>query len=174
MKFVVTLLAMILATSIGSGQKKHSARISKVQATKTVQEQFKGVAIKSSELENEEGKLVWSFDLEVDGAVKEVWVDANTGKVIKTEEESATKEKEEQVSEKAEKTALKKVPGDVVKSEVKKEKGKILYSFEIKTKGGKTVEADVDAETNKVVKIETEEDEKKEDGDGEEDDADHH
>ena len=174
MKLIVTILAMILAASIGLGQKKHSTKISKMQATRTVQEQFKGATIKSSELEKEEAKLVWSFDLKVDGAMKEVWVDANTGKVIKTEEESAAKEKEEQVSEKAEKAALKKVPGEIVKSEVKKEKGETIYSFEIKTKEGKTVEADVDAKTNKVVKIETEDDEKKEDGEGEEDDDDRH
>ena len=160
MTIIIAILVFTLTASVGFAQKKPHPKISKLQATKIVHEQFKDATIKSSELEKEEGNLVWSFDLNVNGATTEVWIDAKTGKVIKTEEETVAGEKEEQATEQAEKAALKKIPGDITKSEVKKEKGKTLYSFEIKTKGGETVEVDVDKKTNRVVKVETEEKEK--------------
>ncbi len=163
MKSLIALLVCMIVVSTSFAQKKNDAKITKEQATKVALEQFKDAVIQSSELEKEEGKLIWSFDLKVGETTKEVWVDAKTGKVIKAEEESAVKEKEEQVSDKAEKAALKKVPGEIVQKELKKEKGKTIYSFEIKTKDGKIVEVDVNAKTNKVMKIETEDSEKGED-----------
>jgi uncharacterized membrane protein YkoI len=160
MKSLIAVLAFLLIVTSSFAQTKKDAKITKEQATKVTLEQFKDATIQSSELEKEEGKLIWSFDLKVGEKTKEVWVDANTGKVIKTEEESSVKEKEEQVSDKAEKVALKKVPGEVIKKEVKKEKGKMIYSFEIKKKDGKIFEVEVDAKTNKVLKVEAEEAEK--------------
>jgi uncharacterized membrane protein YkoI len=160
MKTTIAILALMLIVSASFGQKKHKAKISKEEATKIVLETVKGGTIAGSELEKEEGKLVWSFDVKSDSVIKEVWVDAATGAVIKTETESARNEKEEQISEKTEKAALNRVPGEVLKKEMKTEKGKTIYSFEIKTKKGKTVEVDVNAKTNKVIKIETEEEKK--------------
>jgi uncharacterized membrane protein YkoI len=161
MKYFIIVLLCTFVVSTGFAQKKSNAKITKEQATKTVLEQFKDATIQESELEKEGGKLIWSFDLKVGNAIKEVWVDAKTGKIIKTEEETAVKEKEEQVSEKAEKVALRKVPGEIIKKEVKKEKGETIYSFEIKTKAGKIIEVDVNAKTNKVLNIETEDVEEK-------------
>jgi uncharacterized membrane protein YkoI len=163
MKSLIAVLVCMLFVSTSFTQKKMESKITKEQATKIALEQFKDAIVQSSELEKEEGKLIWSFDLKVGETTKEVWVNANTGKVIKAEEESAVKEKEEQVSDKAEKAALKKVPGEIIKKEVKKEKGKTIYSFEIKTKDGKIVEVDVNAKTNKVLKVEAEEAEKDKD-----------
>ena len=170
MRFTIAILVLLLAVAVGFGQKKQQAKITKEQATKTALGQVKGGTIQSSELEKEEGKLVWSFDIKAGKEIREIWIDANTGAYLKTETESAASEKEERVSEKAEKSALKRVPGEVVNKEAKKEKGKLVYSFEIKTKDGKTVEVDVDSKSNKVLKVETEEEEKNESED--EDDKD--
>jgi uncharacterized membrane protein YkoI len=162
MKLLCSIFAVLLAASSGSAQEKLHAKVTKEQATKTVLEQFKNATVESSELEREEGKLIWSFDLKIQGTTKEVWVDAETGAVIKTEEESAEKEKAEQISEKAEKAALKKVPGTVEKRDVKQVNGKKIYSFEIKKADGKTVEVDVNAKTNTVIRVEQEEAKEKE------------
>ena len=163
MKFIcisIALLLLPLVVSTGLSQKKLHPKITKEQAVKVVREKFPEATIEGSELEEEEGKTIWSFDLKVSGETKEVWVDAKTGKIIKTEVESAAREKDEKVADKAEKAALKKVPGEITKTAVKDEKGNKVYSFEIKTKKGKTVEVDVNAKTNKVVKVESEESEK--------------
>jgi len=168
MKYFITVLVCMIVVSSSFAQKKNGSKITKEQATKAVLEQFKDASIQESELEKENGKLIWSFDLKIGDAIKEVWVDANTGEVIKAEEESEVKEKQELVSDKAEKAALKKVPGEIIKKELKKEKGKMIYSFEIKTKNEKIVEVDVNAKTNKVLKVEAEDakkDEEKEDKD---------
>lgn len=64
-----------------------------------------GATVKSSELEREKGKLIWSFDLAAPGkkGVEEVHVDAMTGKVIAREHEDAKAERAEAKAEKAEK-----------------------------------------------------------------------
>jgi hypothetical protein len=98
---VVTLLFFALA--LVSAQETPKAKITKAQATKIVLEHLKGGKIKDAELEKEEGKLVWSFDVKVGKVTKEVWVDAQTGLIVKTEVESAAKEKAESKAEKAEK-----------------------------------------------------------------------
>ena len=163
----IALLAAALSASAFAGQKKGKAKITEAQATQTVLQTVKGGTIQSAELEKEEGKLVWSFDVKTEKGLFELWVDATTGKVIKTENESVSEEEAEMVTEAAEKAALKKVPGEVTESTVKTEKGKKIYSIEIKTKKGKTVEVDVDAITNKVLRMETEETKEDEDEDSE-------
>jgi competence protein ComGC len=60
--------------------------------------------IKSSELEKEHGKLIYSFDIQNSkGTITEVNIDAYTGIVISTEEENAQTEAAEKQAEKAEK-----------------------------------------------------------------------
>lgn len=57
-----------------------------------------GGTIKSAEIEEEGGRLVYSFDLVVAGkrGVQEVLVDAKTGKVVSTEHEDEAAESAEQ------------------------------------------------------------------------------
>ncbi|MBI1802917.1 MAG: PepSY domain-containing protein [Ignavibacteriae bacterium] len=162
MKIVLSVAICMFLSVHTFGQKKEVAKVSEAQATKAVMEAVKGAKIQSSELEREEGKLIWSFDVTTVKGTSEVWVDAMTGKVIKAEVETQAQEKEEYSSENAEKAALKKVPGDILTKKTEKEKGKKIYSFEIKTKKGKTVEVDVDAKTNKVIQVESDDDEKQE------------
>jgi uncharacterized membrane protein YkoI len=57
--------------------------------------------IEGEELEREEGKLVWSFDIRTSNkTITEVWVDANDGKIVKTELETPAKEAAEKKHEK--------------------------------------------------------------------------
>jgi hypothetical protein len=90
MKTFIIVIALALVVSASFSQKKTGAKITKEQATKIVLEQFKDAAIQSSELEKEEGILIWSFDLKIGEAIKEVWVDAKKGKIIKIIKKIAT------------------------------------------------------------------------------------
>jgi uncharacterized membrane protein YkoI len=60
------------------------ARIGREQAARVALAQAPGGRIKEGELENDDGKLVWWFDLVTPGSngVTEVSVDASTGGVI--------------------------------------------------------------------------------------------
>jgi hypothetical protein len=60
--------------------------------------------IKSSELEKEHGKWIYSFDIHnAKGTITEVNIDAYTGKVVSVEEEIEQKEAAEKKAERAEK-----------------------------------------------------------------------
>jgi Peptidase propeptide and YPEB domain len=60
--------------------------------------------IKSSELEKENGKWIYSFDVRTaKGTITEVNIDAYTGAVIDVQEENAQKEADEKKQEKMEK-----------------------------------------------------------------------
>ena len=170
MKSIFFILAFVLCISFTFAQKKSEAKISKEQATKTVLASIKDGKIESSELEKEDGKLIWSFDVKVAKKIQEVWVDANSGVIIKTETESPKDEINEKAMDKAEKIALQKVKGEVVKSESETKKGIEVYCFEIKTKEGKIKEVTIDKKTNKVINVE--EEKKKDDDDDEEKDDD--
>jgi len=60
-----------------------------------------GATVKEGELEKENGKLIWSFDLKVAGkkGVEEVQVDAITGKIVSRAHESDAKETKEALDE---------------------------------------------------------------------------
>lgn len=162
MKIFAVVFAILLAAGSLLAQQKHEAKVSKEHATKTALEQVKGGTIQSSELEKEEGKLIWSFDIKSGNEMKEVWIDATTGAVVNTETESPVKEADEKTMDRAEKVALNRVHGEIVKKDVENEKGKTIYAFDIKTTSGKIVEVEVDAKTNKVVKVESADAEKNE------------
>lgn len=71
--------------------------------------------------------------------------------------------------EEAQAIALKRVPGDVLESEIEKEKGKLIWSFDIRGKDGKIYDVEVNAKTGKVLKVEEDDEE---DSDHEKDDPD--
>ena len=58
--------------------------------------------VKEAELEEEKGKLIWSFDIATPGTkdITEVNVDAITGKIVATEIEKAKDEAKEAKDEK--------------------------------------------------------------------------
>jgi uncharacterized membrane protein YkoI len=100
-----SLAALVLALGVASGVAAQSgpvtvkeekkgmfklAKITPAEAIKTAQAQFPSATIKSGELEKEDGKLIYTFDMQQPGmkGIEEVNVDANTGAVIKTEHEN--------------------------------------------------------------------------------------
>jgi uncharacterized membrane protein YkoI len=165
-QFLVCLLLVVVILPV-SAQKKAAPTLTKDQATKVVQDKYKDAVILESELETEHGVKIWSFDLRTGKHITEVWVDAHTGAILKTEKESAAAEKQEQVAETAEKAALKEVPGTVVSSGQETKKGVVMYTFEIKKADGTSYEVEVSGKTNKVTEVE-----KMGDGDEDEDDED--
>ena len=78
------------------------AKISKLAATRTALKQVPRGKVQSSEIERENGKLIYSFDIKVAGksGIEEVNVDAMTGAVVAHEHESPKSEKAEGAAEK--------------------------------------------------------------------------
>lgn len=97
------LLAAILGLSGGCATEKSSAelqsraRISREQALQIALTKAPGGTLKSGELEEEKGKLIWSFDISVPTSkdITEVSVDAITGDVISVEQETPAQEEKE-------------------------------------------------------------------------------
>ncbi len=87
------------------------AKVSKETAQQAALAKVPGGTVKDGELEKENGKLIWSFDIAIPGTkdIKEVAVDAITGDVIAVETETLA----EQAKEAAEDAAnAKKKKGD--------------------------------------------------------------
>jgi uncharacterized membrane protein YkoI len=80
------------------------AKITMNAAKATALARVPGGKVKSSELEREKGKLIYSFDIEVKGkpGIEEVHVDAITGKVLSMGHEGSKAESKEAKQEKAE------------------------------------------------------------------------
>jgi len=80
------------------------ARVSEADAAKTAVARVKHGRIEAVELEDEGGKLIYSYELKVAGrsGVEEVNVDAKTGRVVSTEHENAKSEAKEAAQEKKE------------------------------------------------------------------------
>lgn len=79
-----------------------TAKVAPADAIKTAQAQFPNAKIKSGEIEKEDGRLIYSFDVQQPGVkgIEEVNIDANTGAVLKTEHEDPATEKKEARAEK--------------------------------------------------------------------------
>lgn len=104
----------VLALAACSGQKaqltvespglENQAKISHEAARKTARAQVPGGEIESAELEEEDGRLVYSFDIHDKGdQIVEVLVDARNGEVVSRTVETAEQEKaESEADEKAE------------------------------------------------------------------------
>ncbi len=111
-----TLAAGLVAAGSASAQKAkpnsqaalmREAKIAKAVATKTALDQVPGGKVRSSELEREKGKLIYSFDIKVAGksGIEEINVDAMTGAIVAHEHEGPKAEKKEAVQEAREKKA---------------------------------------------------------------------
>ena len=181
MKTYFIAVSVFMLSAQGFCQQADKA-ISKEQATKTALEQVKGGTIKSSELEKEGGKEVWSFDIASEGRIREIWIDSTTGAIVQDKVESAADEKAEAAKDKAElkarnkkpagkltraqaeKIALERAKGAAVKeAELEKEHGKLVWSFDLDD-AGKVREIQVDARSGAIVedKIESPKEEKAE------------
>ena len=69
---------------------KAQVKVTEAKAQKTALAKVPGGSIRSSELEQERGKLIWSFDIAMPQSrnVTEVQVDAKTGKIVSTQIET--------------------------------------------------------------------------------------
>jgi uncharacterized membrane protein YkoI len=98
-------MAAIISTSVTASAQK--PKVTMKQARATAQQAVPAGKIKSAELEHEDGQFIYSFDIKEGSAIKEVWVDAMTGQVVKTENETKADEKNEAQAEKKERGARK-------------------------------------------------------------------
>jgi hypothetical protein len=110
-RYMFPLVSVILLTALpaaagepSQAQLQSEATISQAAAQKTALAHVPHATVKSSELENEHGHLVWSFDLARSNSVDvtEVQVDARTGAVVSTKTETAKDEANEAKVEKDE------------------------------------------------------------------------
>jgi len=111
--------ALIAAPALAKDKLEAQAKISKADAEKIALAKVPGGKVKEAELEEEDGKLIWTFDIAKEGSkdIVEVNVDAKTGEVVSVEEESAEREAAEKAKEEKEKSEKKD------KKEAKEKKG---------------------------------------------------
>ncbi|MFC5549111.1 PepSY domain-containing protein [Massilia aerilata] len=110
----VVLASAFMMTDVSAAEESQAAlqaqaKISQAQAQATALAKVPHGEVKSSELEKEHGRLIWSFDIAqptVKG-VTEIQVDARTGKIVAMEKENAAKEAKELAAEKNEGAAEK-------------------------------------------------------------------
>ncbi len=111
MRFIVLPLAVMLAGSTmqlaaqqpgvtikeGEPGLLASAKLSPDSAIRLAQARIPGATIESAEIENEDGRLIYSFDLKTVGrpGIDEVNVDARTGKVLPVQHEGPRAEARE-------------------------------------------------------------------------------
>ena len=95
-KIIAVFLVGLFAMASVSAQTK---LIGMKRAKQIASQQVKG-KIKSSELEKEKGKMIYSFDIRnKKGGITEVLINAYTGKVIEVKVESAADEAKEKAED---------------------------------------------------------------------------
>ena len=105
-KIITTIGAMMIVTSAFAATPAGKPKITMEQARTIALKKAPG-KIKSAELENEHGKLIYSFDIATSAtAITEVNVDALNGKIVAVQHENAAKEAAEKKKEAAEKKKL--------------------------------------------------------------------
>jgi uncharacterized membrane protein YkoI len=94
---VVLAAALFGCASEQEAKLESQARITKPEAEKIVLEHAPNGTIKEGELENEKGRLIWSFDIATSGSqdITEIQVDAKTGQVVSVEKETVKQERKE-------------------------------------------------------------------------------
>jgi uncharacterized membrane protein YkoI len=99
----IALALAFVGCASNEAQLAARAKITRAQAEATALKKAPGGTVKSAELEEEHGKLVWSFDIARPGTrnLTEVLVDAVTGKVVSTQIETPAREAQEAAAEKA-------------------------------------------------------------------------
>ena len=186
------VLAALVATAPAQAQQgatvkeEHPGLLSQAKVTpdsarRVALARVAGGKIQSGEIENEDGMLIYSFDIKVQGkeGIEEVHVNAMTGAFVKLEHESGENPASEAshedehgavtVSEEergllaqatvkpdsAMQIARARIPnGRITKAEIENENGKLVYSFILKVTGKAGVEeVNVDAKTGAVVAV---------------------
>jgi uncharacterized membrane protein YkoI len=101
----LTSSPLLAAPKETAAQLQAQAKVTKAEAERTALAQVSQGKIKSSELEKERGRLVWSFDISTPHSknITEVQVDAKTGKVAAVEIETPKDQAKEAKTDKTEK-----------------------------------------------------------------------
>jgi hypothetical protein len=103
LKKLMLVLTLIVAASLCAiPQLKPNAKISMEQA-KAIALQKENGTVKSSELEIEHGRWIYSLDISTPNGIREVNIDANTGRVVEDSKETAADESKEAAQEKKQK-----------------------------------------------------------------------
>jgi uncharacterized membrane protein YkoI len=105
---VVSMLALVTAISgkgLSETELTKQAKITKAQAQQIALAKVSHGVVKSAEIENEKGHLVWSFDIAKPKTkdITEILVDAQTGKIISTQTESPRDQAKEAAADKKQK-----------------------------------------------------------------------
>ncbi|MDE1977585.1 MAG: PepSY domain-containing protein [Elusimicrobia bacterium] len=129
MKQTVVSIALLLAAAsafaaapVKHKKKIHAALLTRKQAYAALAAQVKGAKILEAELERESGRLIWSFDVEANNGITEIWLDPHTGALIKSQVESARKEAQERRQEMKQRAAAKKDEQAEIKKDVKEDR----------------------------------------------------
>ena len=91
--FISVSSASVLAAEASQAELLKQAKITEQQAQKTALTEVPHGVVKSSELEREHGKLIWSVDIAAPNSAKtmDVQVDAMTGKFLSKKSEALSK-----------------------------------------------------------------------------------
>ena len=148
------------ATSSSEAVSAMQSKISLTQAIAIAKQNAKGDLV-SAEFDYDDDDATSEYEVEfvANGTSYEVKIDANTGKVLKTKQESLDKKdmaeysamKQAKVSlTSAMQTASQSVNGKVISAEFELEKGQSIYDIEV-VKGNQKYDVSVDANTGKVL-----------------------
>lgn len=92
---ILSTVVSFASVGLASGQPSEAeltkqAKITKNEAAQIAMAKVPSGTVKSAEIENEKGHLVWSFDIAKPKTrdITEILVDAKTGKIISTQTES--------------------------------------------------------------------------------------
>src|SRR5258708_1131327 len=85
---------LLLGCASTSTNLEAQAKVSRADAEKIALAKVPGGSIKEGELEKENGKLIWSFDIASPGTkdITEVQVDAVTGEVVSVQKETRSEQ----------------------------------------------------------------------------------
>jgi len=104
--FVAGLVSCtVVAPEESQAALKAQAKVTQEEATKTALAKVSNGEIKSAELEKENGKLLWSFDISIPKSknITEIQVDATTGRIVSNQVETPADQAKEAVADKKEK-----------------------------------------------------------------------
>ncbi|MBS4177841.1 PepSY domain-containing protein [Lederbergia citrea] len=166
-----------------------TAKITKEQSIEIALKEFQG-KVTDVELEKDHGTL--TYDIKVkdeNGKEHEVIIDANSGKVLKSEADDQEGDNDAEVSDEVEQAQLQKeakitkeesisiaqgkIKGKATDVELEDENGVVVYGIEITDQQGQRHDVKIDAKTGKVLKVENGDDETNDDdgqNDGEQND----
>jgi len=99
---IAGLLTIGLSACVSEQAKLMSeAKVTKADAQKTALAKVPGGSVQDAELEKEDGKLIWSFDITTPGDkdITEAAVDAVTGGVVSVDKETPADQAKEKVAD---------------------------------------------------------------------------